>query len=151
MNSTKLSAVVLARENLQEVFVMLLVVAVAFPNWRFFISLLFDVILHLSVSYRRVFIPILYFQPSSSQSDSRHFHFKFPGPFRHSLPLALRFWASVFYLSLLPHTLAHFSTQMRAGTPHPGSSFVLAPTKLCLPVDAWSWTTHIVDTRPLVY
>ena len=56
---------------------MLLVVVVVFPNWRFFISLLFDVILHLSVSYRRVFIPILYFQSSSSQSDSRHFHFNF--------------------------------------------------------------------------
>ena len=60
---------------------MLLVVVVVFPNWRFFISLLFDVILHLSVSYRRVFIPILYFQPSSSQSDSRHFHFNFSGLF----------------------------------------------------------------------
>ena len=32
--------------------------------------------LHPSVDYRRVFIPILYFQPSSSQGDSRHFHFQ---------------------------------------------------------------------------
>ena len=122
-----------------------------FTSMEVFHPLLFNVILHPSVSYRQVFAPILYFQRSSSQSDSRHFHFKFSGPFRHSLPRALRFWASVFYLSLLPHTLACFLTQMQAGTPHPGSSFVLAPTKLCLPVDAWSWTTHIVDTRPLVY
>ena len=40
-----------------------------------FFSLLFDVIPHPSVDYRRVFTPILYFQPSPSQSDSRHFHF----------------------------------------------------------------------------
>ena len=36
---------------------------------------LLDVIPHPSVDYRRVFTPILYFQPSPSQSDSRHFHF----------------------------------------------------------------------------
>ena len=42
-------------------------------------SLLFNVIPHPSVDYRRVFTPILYFQPSPLQSDSRHFHFQ---PFR---------------------------------------------------------------------
>ena len=47
-------------------------------------SLLFNVIPHSSVSYRQVFTPILYFQPSSSQSDSRHFHFNFSGPFCYS-------------------------------------------------------------------
>ena len=36
---------------------------------------LFDIIPHPSVDYRQVFRPILYFQPSPSQSDSRHFHF----------------------------------------------------------------------------
>ena len=56
---------------------MLVVVVVVFlPHWRFFISLLFDIIPHPSVDYRRVFTPILYFQPSSSQSDLRHFHFQ---------------------------------------------------------------------------
>ena len=54
---------------------MLVVVVVVLPHWRFFISLLFDIIPHPSVDYRRVFTPILYFQPSPSQSDSRHFHF----------------------------------------------------------------------------
>ena len=42
-------------------------------------SLLFDVILRSSVSHCQVFTPILYFQPSSSQSDSRHFHLNFLG------------------------------------------------------------------------
>ena len=36
---------------------------------------LFDVILHSSVGSHWVFTPILYFQPSPSQSDSRHFIF----------------------------------------------------------------------------
>ena len=36
---------------------------------------LFDIMPHPSVDYRQVFRPILYFQPSPSQSDSRHFHF----------------------------------------------------------------------------
>ena len=36
---------------------------------------LFDIIPHPSMDYRQVFRPILYFQPSPSQSDSRHFHF----------------------------------------------------------------------------
>ena len=36
---------------------------------------LFDIIPHPSVDYRQVFRPILYFQPSPSQSDSRHLHF----------------------------------------------------------------------------
>ena len=36
---------------------------------------LFDIMPHPSVDYRQVFRPILYFQPSPSHSDSRHFHF----------------------------------------------------------------------------
>ena len=36
---------------------------------------LFDIIPHPFVDYRQVFRPILYFQPSPSHSDSRHFHF----------------------------------------------------------------------------
>ena len=70
---------------------------------------LFDIIPHPSVDYRQVFRPILYFQPSPSQSDSRHFHFStiplssyrkrygFEGAFfnhRHFLPYApsQHFW-----------------------------------------------------------
>ena len=83
--------------------------------------------------------------------------FNLSGIFCHSLTasatvLSGRFLPTgVFYLALLPHILARFVTQMRAGTPHPVSSSVSALTKWSLPADAWSWTTYIVDTRPLVY
>ena len=36
---------------------------------------LFDVIPHRSMDYRRIFTPTLYYQPSPSQRDMRHFHF----------------------------------------------------------------------------
>ena len=104
-DSTKLPAMGLAWENFQEVFVMLVVVVVFLPHWRFFISLLFDIIPHPSVDYRRVFTPILYFQPSPSQSDSRHFHFQ---PFRYLLTASATVLSGhflptgVFYLTLLP-------------------------------------------------
>ena len=74
---------------------------------------LFDIIPHPSVDYRQVFRPILYFQPSPSQSDLRHFHFQ---PFRylstanatvlsgHFLP------TGVFYLTLLPNIFGTFLT-----------------------------------------
>ena len=56
---------------------------------------LFDIMPHPSVDYRQVFRPILYFQPSPSQSDSRHFHF-----FNYSIIFLLRvlgFWVGIFY------------------------------------------------------
>ena len=74
---------------------------------------LFDIMPHPSVDYRQVFRPILYFQPSPSQSDSRHFLFQ---PFRylfiasatvlsgHFLP------TGVFYLMLLPNIFGTFPT-----------------------------------------
>ena len=47
--------------------------------------------------------------------------------------------ASVFYLTLLHRNFWHvFVTQMRAGTPHPGSFFVPALTEMFLPADAWT-------------
>ena len=66
--------------------------------------LLFIIIPHPSVDYRRVFTPILYFQPSPSQSDSRHFHFQ---PFRYLLTASATVLSGhflptgVFYLMLL--------------------------------------------------
>ena len=83
------------------------------PHWRFFISLLFDIIPHPSVDYRRVFTPILYFQPSPSQSDSRHFHFQ---PFRYLLTASATVLSGhflptgVFYLTLLPNIFGTFLT-----------------------------------------
>ena len=74
----------------------------------FLYSLLFNVIPRPSVSYHQVFTPILYFQRSSSQSDSRHFHFNFSGPFCYSFTASAtdmrdRFSLSgVFYPTLLP-------------------------------------------------
>ena len=144
---------VLAWEKLQEVFVMLVVVAVALPPWRFSFFIAF----WRRLSFFRELSPVFYthfilFQPSSSQSDLQHFHLTFLG-----LPRVLRFWAGVFYpqalfyLALLPYVLVHFVIQMRARTPHPGFSSVSTNTKLSFPADAWSWATHIVDTRPLVY
>ena len=98
---------VLAWEKLKEVFVMLVVVVVVVVclHWRFFISLLFDVIPHPSVSYHWVFTPILYSQSSSSQSDSLHFHFNFSGLFIFTASAmvlsGLFFTTGIFYLTLL--------------------------------------------------
>ena len=109
VNSTKLPAMVLAWENLQQVFCDV-GCCCCFTSLEDFHSLLFDVIPHPSVSYRRVFTPILYFQPSSSQSDSRYFHFQ---PFRYLLTasatvLSGRFLPTgVFYLTLLHQHLGH--------------------------------------------
>ena len=93
----KLPAMVLAWENLQWgfcdvgccccssfilFFIFVVVVVVLYFNASYvmlFFSLLFNIIPHPSVDYRRVFTTILYFQPSPSRSDSRHFHFQ---PFR---------------------------------------------------------------------
>ena len=94
VNSTKLPTMALAWENLQEVFCDV-GCCCCFTSLEDFHSLLFDVIPHPSVSYRRVFTPILYFQPSSSQSDSRHFHFNFLC--FSFLPRVLRFWVGLFY------------------------------------------------------
>ena len=40
-----------------------------------YLHFLFDIIPHSSVDYSQVFRPILYFQSTLLQSDSRHFHF----------------------------------------------------------------------------
>ena len=56
---------------------------------------LFDIIPHPFMEYRQVFRPVLYFQPSPSQSGSRHFHFQ---PFRYLLTA----WATVLSGHFLP-------------------------------------------------
>ena len=83
-------------------------------QWGFcdavFYSLLFDVIHHPSVNYHQVFTPILYFQPRSSQSGPRHFHFNLFGPFSVTVLLqALQFWVSFFYPQVF-FILGSFST-----------------------------------------
>ena len=103
------------------VFVMLVVIHCCFCDVVFH-SLLFDVIPHLSVSYRQVFTPILYFQPSPSQSDLRHFHFNLFLTFSVTVLLQrLRFWVGfflptgVFYLTLLPDIFD--TTSLHQGLP----------------------------------
>ena len=70
---------------------------------------LFEIIPHPSVDYRQVFRPILYFQPSPSQSDLRHFHFQ---PFCYLLTASATVLrghflpTGIFYLTLLPNILA---------------------------------------------
>ena len=65
---------------------------------------LFDISPYPSVDYHQVFTPILYFQPSPSQSDSRHFHFQ---PFRYLLTASATVLSGhflptgIFYLALL--------------------------------------------------
>ena len=85
--------------------------------------LLFDIIPHPSVDYRRFFTPILYFQPSSLQRDSPYFHFQ---PFRYLLTasatvLSGRFLPTgVLYLMLLHR---HF-TCVYQGFPWSQQSFL---------------------------
>ena len=83
-----------------------------FTSLEVFHSLFFDVIPHHFMSYRQVFTPILYFQPSSLQSDSCHFHLNFSGFFCHSFTASatvLRYLpTSFFYLALLSHILTRF-------------------------------------------
>ena len=113
---------------------------------------------HAAVSYRQVFTPILYFQLSSSQSGSRHFHLNLSGLFRDRLLYheCYGFERTFFkHRRSLPCTpFSHFGTFCGSDVgknTHAGSSSVPALIKLSLPTDAWSWTTHIVDARPLVY
>ena len=73
-------------------------------------SLLFDVIPHPSVSYRRVFTPILYCQPSSSQSDLRQFHFNISGPFLHSFIMSATVLIGNTFYPQAFFTLCSFST-----------------------------------------
>ena len=121
-----------------------------FTSLEVFHSLLFDIIPHPSVNYHRVFTPILYFQPSSSQSDLPHFHFNFSGLFIFTVSATVSsglFLPTGVFLPYVPS----FVTQTRAGTPHPRSSTVPALTELSLPADAWPWTTNVWIIRPLVY
>ena len=100
---------------------VMLPAVVVFTSMKVFHSLLFDVIPH--------------FWAFPSQFYRQCYGFQ-----RTFLPTGV-------FLPYNPSTV----TQMQAGTPHPGSSSVPALTELFLPAGAWTWTTHIVVTRPLIY
>ena len=120
------------------------------PHWRFFISLLYDVIPHPSVGYRREFYtPFCTFSPSHRSVIRDTFILTFLG--FSFLPRVLRFWVGIFFF--FPHaffTLHSFICDSGEGI-HPGCSSVPALTDLSLPADAWAWTIYVWITRPLIY
>ena len=121
------------------------------PHWRFFISLLYDVIPHPSVGYRREFYtPFCTFSPSHHSVIRDNFHFNFSRVFIFTTSPTVLSGHFFSHTRFLPYTPS-FVTQVRAGTPHPGSSSVPALTELSLPADAWAWTVYVWITRPLIY
>ena len=147
---------VLAWENLQKVFVILVVIIVLF-HWRiFFLHCFSTSFLILPWTIARFFHPFYTFSPAHCRVIRGTFisaFWAFPSqPYRecHGFDWAF-FTPRLFLLCPISHILARFVTQMLAGAPHPGSSSVPALTKLSFPADAWSWTTDVVDRRPLVY
>ena len=114
---------VLAWENLQEVFVMLVGVVAVFVSLEVFHFITFFISL-LSTSSL-----ILPWATASATVLSGCF-----------LPAG-------FFLTYTPS----FVTQIRAWKPHPESSSVPALTKLSLLADAWTLTIDVWITRPLIF
>ena len=104
--------------------------------------LLFNIIPLSSVDYHQVFRPILYFQPSPSQSDSRHFHFQ---PFYYLLAAGATVLSGCFLLTgvFLPYA--------------PSSTVLTQPVFIMFPWEpvVLSWTlqgfilTLETQTRPI--
>ena len=103
---------VLAWENLQEVFVMLVVVVVVvvvLPHWRFFIHCFSTSSLTLQWVIARFLHPFYTFSPVLRKVVGDTSIWTFLGFYVTVLPRALQFWAGVFYLALVPQILARFS------------------------------------------
>ena len=145
---------VLAWKNLQEVFLMLVVVVVL-PHWRF-------------LRFRATFPCHRHSTLASQAPEGLHqlwalpwllsVTLLLPGFFVTFVPPALRFWVGVFYthrrffyLALPPHILARFCDS-DVGRKTPSRILLCAcPHRVVPPADAWSWNTHFADSRPLVY
>ena len=111
----------LARENFQEIFVMLVAVVVL-PHWRFFFLHCFSTSSFILPWAIAGFLHPFY---TFSQLIAEWFatlSFNLSGIFRHSLTASATETAGVFYLALLPNILPCFVTQIWAGKPHPESS-----------------------------
>ena len=125
---------VLAWENLQEVFVILVVV---FTSLEVFYSLLLTSSLNLPWGIAGFLHPFYTFSPVHRRVNRDTFILTFLDFSVTVLPWLLRFCAGIFYTQALftlpsfPTFLARFVTQMWAGTPHPGSSLCL-PSQSCL-------------------
>ena len=145
--------IVLAWENLQEVFVILVVV---FTSLEVFYSLLLTSSLNLPWGIAGFLHPFYTFSLVHRRVNRDTFILTFldfsvsftviatvlRGNFLHT---------GAFYLALLPYIFGTVcDSDVGRNTPS-RILFVPALTELSLPADAWSWTNHIVDTRPLVY
>ena len=106
------------------------------PRWRFFLfpgffSLQPTLLLAFSGPWRP--------PPSLSSTLATFSCFTFARLFCHNFTSHKRFLPYAPW----PTFLELFVTQMRAGTPRPGSSSVLDLTEFSLPADSWAWTwTH---------
>ena len=147
---------ILAWGNFLEVFVMLVVAAVLL-HWRFFLHCIWTSSLTLPWAIAGFLHPFYTFSPAHHRVVCDTFIWTFLGFSVTILPRAVWFWAGIFYPQAFftfhpfPKFWHVFVTEMPAETTHPGSSSVPSLTELSLPDGAWSWTNHIVDTRPLVY
>ena len=111
---------VLAWENLQEVFVMLVVVVVL-PHWRFFIHCFSTSSLIFPWAIAGFLHPFYAFRPAHCKVICNTFIWTFLGFSVTVLPPVLRFWKGVFYpqaiftLHTFPTYWHVYGTQMRAG------------------------------------
>ena len=100
--------------------------------------LLFNIIPHPSVDYRRVFTPGLYFQPSPVQSDSRYFHFStFPGSsYRERYGFEWALFTHIRFLLYAPSpTFLIQPTFIKASCSGTGSWSVGSPRFICLGIN----------------
>ena len=125
-----------AWENLQEFFVMLVAEMLLLSSLEVFLfpgffSLQPTLLLAFSGPWRP--------PPSLSSTLATFSCFTFARLFCHNFTSHRRFLPYAPW----PTFLELFVTQMRAGTPRPGSSSVLDLTEFSLPADSWAWTwTH---------
>ena len=108
VNSTKLQAMVLAWENFQEVFVMLVVVVVFYVNWAFYVS---GLLFHATGTTPWLLRPV---KASTSSTLATFGWFTFARLFRHSFTTSATvlnghfLHSGVFYLALFHHIFSTF-------------------------------------------
>ena len=138
---TKLPAMIFAWETLQEVSMMLVVVVVVFLTGGLYVS---GLLFHATGTPPWLLRSV----KASASSELYPGYFRllcfcqaFPSQFyreRYGFERTFFTHRRFFTLQSFPTFLARFVTQMRAETPHPGSSSVPALTELSLPADAWT-------------
>ena len=142
-----------AWENLQGSFLLFIHFCSSFHFWSSFCCcssfivvlhwLLFNVIPHSSVDYRWVFKPILYFQPSPLQSDSRHFHFQI---FRDLLTVS----ATVLSGRFLPYAL-HRYFWLNLSLSRPPWKLAVLPWRLHTDPQNTDWPICLIHSNPQFY